>query len=141
MRSSIDFMLNDWLAVENLLERPRFADHSAETFSGVLDLCERMARETFAPINRLVDIEEPYVENGKVVLPSATHEALTAYAGSGMLAATPLDACDVRLPRDVGASSRLALPVLSRMARSTTSSLPVTRRKSMRRPSRSTRLT
>ncbi len=88
MRRSIDFMLDDWLRVGELLERPRFCEHSAGTFGSVLDMCERMAAAEFAPINRLVDVEEPRIVDGKIALPQATHAALAAYVGSGMLAAT-----------------------------------------------------
>ncbi|HSM22748.1 MAG TPA: acyl-CoA dehydrogenase, partial [Rubrivivax sp.] len=62
-----------------------------ETFTQVLDTCERIAREKYAPFNRLVDTEEPRVVSGpdgeRVVLPQATHDAWKAYADSGMLAA------------------------------------------------------
>ncbi len=88
MRASLDFLLYDWLRVDQLSARPRFADHSRETFAAVLDTCERIAREKFAPFNRLVDTEEPRFDGEKVILPRATHEAWAAYADSGMLAAT-----------------------------------------------------
>ena len=91
MRETVDFLLHDWLRVAELTARPRFADHSAETFAQVIDTCERIAREKYAPFNRLVDIEEPRVvsdaEGERVVLPQATHDAWAAYAESGMLAA------------------------------------------------------
>ena len=87
MRSTLDFFLNDWLGVSSLLQRPRFADHSAETFASVLDTCERIAREKFAPFNRLIDTQEPSFDGERVHLPKATHEAMAAYAESGMLAA------------------------------------------------------
>ena len=91
MRATIDFLLHDWLQVTGLAARPRFAEHSAETFAQVLDTCERIAREKYAPFNRLVDTEEPRVAAGadgeQVVLPQATHDAWQAYAASGMLAA------------------------------------------------------
>ena len=57
MRATVDFLLNDWLQVEQLTARARFADHSAETFAAVLDTCERIAAEKYAPFNRLVDVE------------------------------------------------------------------------------------
>ena len=88
MRKTLDFLLNDWLGVQQLLQRPRFAEHSAETFAGVLDTCERIAREKFAPFNRLVDTQEPHFDGQRVHLPQATHEACAAYAESGMLAAS-----------------------------------------------------
>ncbi|SFD54271.1 acyl-CoA dehydrogenase [Paracidovorax konjaci] len=87
LRSTLDFLLHDWLDASALTARERFADHSRETFDAVLDTCERIAREKYAPFNRLVDTEEPRVENGRVVLPRATHEARKAYAESGMLSA------------------------------------------------------
>jgi alkylation response protein AidB-like acyl-CoA dehydrogenase len=88
MRGTLDFFLNDWLRVSTLLDRPRFADHSAETFVSVLDTCERIAREKFAPFNRLSDTQEPHFDGERVHLPQATHDALAAYVGSGMLAAS-----------------------------------------------------
>jgi len=87
-RATLDFLLHDWLQVETLCERERFAEHSRATFDAVLDTCERLAREKFAPYNRLADTEEPRIEDGRVRLPQATHEALQAYARTGMLAAS-----------------------------------------------------
>ncbi len=87
MRSTLDFLLFDWLGVSSLLQRPRFAEHSAETFASVLDTCERIARDKFAPFNRLSDTQEPHFDGQRVHLPEATHAALAAYVESGMLAA------------------------------------------------------
>ncbi len=86
-RHTADFLLYDWLAVESLRARPRFADHSRETFDSVLDTCERIARDKFAPFNRVADTEEPWFDGEKVHLPEASHAAARAYAESGMLAA------------------------------------------------------
>jgi len=99
MRQTLDFLLNDWLAVADLTARPRFADHSAETFGQVLDTCEKIAREKFAPFNRLVDTEEPRFDGEKVILPAATQHAWDAYAQSGMLsAAQDYDIGGMQLP-------------------------------------------
>ena len=87
MRQTLDFLLFDWLRVESLTVRERFAEHSRETFSAVLDTCERIAADKFAPFNRLIDTEEPRFDGERVHLPRATHEATAAYAQSGMLAA------------------------------------------------------
>ncbi len=92
MRQTLNFLLNDWLTVSTLTQRPRFADHNAESFAAVLDTCERIAKEKFAPFNRVVDEQEPRSEiqpdgSLSVVLPQATHDARKAYAESGMLAA------------------------------------------------------
>ena len=87
LRTTIDFLLYDWLKVEQLHERARYAEHSRETFDAVLDTCERIAREKYAPFNRTVDTEEPRMVGDKVILPQATHDAHEAYAASGMLSA------------------------------------------------------
>ncbi|HSV34406.1 MAG TPA: acyl-CoA dehydrogenase [Ramlibacter sp.] len=87
LRPTLDFLLYEWLRAEELAGRERFADHSRETFDAVLDTCERIAREKYAPFNRLVDTEEPRFDGEKVILPKATHEANRAYAESGMLSA------------------------------------------------------
>ncbi|UUX97254.1 acyl-CoA dehydrogenase [Aquabacterium sp. J223] len=86
-RRHAEFVLHDWLQVERLAERPRFAEHSRETFSAVLDLAQRLARERFAPFNRLADTEEPTFDGERVHLPQPTVEAMRAYAASGLLAA------------------------------------------------------
>jgi alkylation response protein AidB-like acyl-CoA dehydrogenase len=87
LRPTVDFLLHDWLKVESLQSRERFTDHSRETFDAVLDTCERIAREKYAPFNRLVDTQEPHFDGEKVILPQATHDAYKAYAESGMLSA------------------------------------------------------
>jgi butyryl-CoA dehydrogenase len=86
-RQTLDFLLNDWLDVPSLQQRERFADHSAETFASVLDSCERLARDKFAPFNRQADTEEPRFDGERVHLPAASLAASRAYAESGMLAA------------------------------------------------------
>jgi alkylation response protein AidB-like acyl-CoA dehydrogenase len=86
-RATTEFFLYDWLGVESLTTRTRFGEHSRETFDSVLDLCERLAAEKFAPFNRLVDTEEPWFDGEKVHVPQAAVEAARAYADSGMLAA------------------------------------------------------
>ncbi len=106
LRSTLDFLLYDWLQAESLNQRPRFADHSRETFDAVFDTCERIAREKYAPFNRLVDTQEPHFDGEKVILPQATHDANKAYAESGMLsAAQDYDMGGMQLPYTVEAAA------------------------------------
>ena len=86
-RQTTDFLLYHWLQVESLQSRERFAEHNRETFDAVLDLCEKLAAEKFAPFNRIADTEEPWFDGEKVHLPESSHAAARAYAESGMLAA------------------------------------------------------
>jgi alkylation response protein AidB-like acyl-CoA dehydrogenase len=106
LRPTLDFLLYDWLTAESLNSRERFADHSRETFDAVLDTCERIAREKFAPFNRLVDTQEPSFDGEKVILPQATHDANRAYASSGMLsAAQDYDEGGMQLPYTIEAAA------------------------------------
>jgi alkylation response protein AidB-like acyl-CoA dehydrogenase len=99
LRATLDFLLHDWLRVQSLCERERFADHSRETFDQVLDTCERIARDQFEPYNRLADTQEPSFDGERVTLPASTHAAVAAYAASGMLsAAQDADMGGMQLP-------------------------------------------
>ena len=106
LRSTLDFLLYEWLDVSSLQQRERFSDHSRETFDAVLDTCERIAKEKYAPFNRLVDTEEPRFDGEKVILPQATHDAQKAYAESGMLsAAQDYDIGGMQLPYTLEAAA------------------------------------
>ncbi|MDB5930635.1 MAG: acyl-CoA dehydrogenase [Polaromonas sp.] len=106
LRSTLDFLLYQWLGAESLSQRERFADHSRETFDAVFDTCERIAREKYAPFNRLVDTQEPQFDGEKVILPQATHDAQKAYASSGMLsAAQDYEVGGMQLPYTVEAAA------------------------------------
>ncbi len=106
LRPTVDFLLHDWLQVESLQSRARFADHSRETFDAVLDTCERIAREKYAPFNRLVDTQEPQFDGEKVILPQASQDAYDAYAASGMLsAAQDYEIGGMQLPYTVEAAA------------------------------------
>jgi alkylation response protein AidB-like acyl-CoA dehydrogenase len=113
MRNTVDFLLRDWLKIESLTSRERFADHSSETFSAVLDTAETIANEKYAPFNRTVDNEEPHTETNadgtlRVILPRATHDAWRAYAQSGMLAAAQdYDLGGMQLPYVVEAAANM----------------------------------
>ena len=111
LRTTLDFFLYDWLNADSLSRRSRFSDHSRETFDAVLDTCERIAREKYAPFNRLVDTQEPRTEMGvdgalRVILPQVTHDARAAYAESGMLsAAQDFEQGGMQLPYTVEAAA------------------------------------
>ena len=106
LRSTLEFLVYDWLQAEDLTSRERYADHSRETFDAVMDTCERIAREKYAPFNRTVDTQEPTFDGEKVIQPACTGEARQAYADSGMLsAAQPYEQGGMQLPYVVEAAS------------------------------------
>ncbi len=72
----------------------------------MLETCERIAREKYAPFNRTVDTEEPRFDGEQVILPQATYEAQKAYAASGMLsAAQDYEMGGMQLPYTVEAAA------------------------------------
>ena len=87
MRQTLNFFLFDWLGIESVCTRQRFADHDRGSLESVLDTCERIAAEKFAPFNRRVDVEEPRMEGDRVILPDCAYDSARAYVESGMLAA------------------------------------------------------
>ncbi len=106
LRPTLDFLLYDWLDAESLNQRERFSDHSRETFDAVLDTCERIAREKYAPFNRTVDTQEPHFDGEKVILPQATHDAHKAFVDSGMMsAAQDYDIGGMQLPYTLSAAA------------------------------------
>ena len=114
LRSTLDFLLYNWLQAESLSARERFADHSRETFDAVLDTCKRIAREKYAPFNRTVDTQEPHFDGERVTLPQATKDAYDAYAASGMLsAAQDYDIGGMQLPYTVDAAANAFFAVAS----------------------------
>ncbi len=84
-RRDLDFLLYEWLDVEELTARPRFAEHSRETFDGVLDLCEQLAERYFAPHNKLSDAHEPQFDGTTVTVIPEVKQALEAFAKADLL--------------------------------------------------------
>ncbi len=87
-RRDLDFLLYDWLDVESLTVRTRFADHSRETFDAVLDLAAQIAEERFAPHNKRNDAEEPTFDGERVTLVPEAKKALDALADAGLVGTT-----------------------------------------------------
>lgn len=58
-----------------------------ETLQAVLEAAARLADEQFAPYAALADRQEPYVEQGRVVLPVELSNAMRSLADGGFLAA------------------------------------------------------
>ncbi|WP_374580792.1 acyl-CoA dehydrogenase [Pseudoduganella sp.] len=86
-RRDVEFMLYDWLDAEALSKRPRFADHSRETFSAAIDSAEQIATELFAPHNKLSDQQEPQFDGDKVSMIPDVRRALDAFSAAGFMAA------------------------------------------------------
>ena len=86
-RRDLEFLLYEWLDVEKLTERPRFAEHSRETFDAVLELFADIATRRYAPYNALGDTHEPYVgDDGTVILPDEITSGINEFLKAGLVA-------------------------------------------------------
>jgi alkylation response protein AidB-like acyl-CoA dehydrogenase len=83
----LEFLLHEWLRVERLCDRPRYADHSRETFDAALETSRRIATDHFEPINRLLDANEPTFDGERVHTPPELAAALKVFNEAGLLAA------------------------------------------------------
>ena len=84
-RRDLDFLLYEWLQVDELTKRDRFAEHSRETFDAVLDLCEQLATRYFAPHNKRSDATEPRFDGEKVTVIGEVKEALDAFTQADLI--------------------------------------------------------
>ncbi|MGY1772767.1 acyl-CoA dehydrogenase [Blastococcus sp. SYSU D00813] len=85
-RRDLQFLLHEWLEVESLVKRERYAEHSRETFDAVLELAEQIATEHFAPHNRTADENEPRFVDGRVEMIPEVKQALDVFAEAGLMA-------------------------------------------------------
>jgi len=86
-RRNLAFLLHEVLRVESLLELPRFATHSRESFDAAIELAHELALAHFLPHNRASDVREPHMEaDGSVAIIPEVKAALDAYAKAGFMA-------------------------------------------------------
>jgi alkylation response protein AidB-like acyl-CoA dehydrogenase len=101
-RRDLDFLLYEWLDVEALTERERFAEHSKETFDDFLDVSAQIAERDFAPHNRRNDLEEPTFDGQRVHVIPEVAAALKVFGASGLIsAAVGAEHGGLQLPRVV----------------------------------------
>ncbi|WP_431969804.1 acyl-CoA dehydrogenase [Nocardia sp. bgisy134] len=86
-RRDLDFLLYEWLRVEDLAAFPRFAEHSRETFDGFLDLCEDIATRHFAPHNKRNDSNEPTFDGERVTIIPEVKAAVEAFTKANLVGA------------------------------------------------------
>ena len=64
----MDFILYEWLDACQLTQRPRYAEHSRETFDAALTTARQVAEKYFANHNRKGDENEPAFDGKSVTL-------------------------------------------------------------------------
>jgi butyryl-CoA dehydrogenase len=101
-RRDLDFLLHEWLRVDELTSRPAYQAHDRSTVDAVLDLAEQVATQQFAPHNRRNDEEEPRLEGGRVHLHEEVGKALRAFSDAGFVGAgMPESVGGMQLPATV----------------------------------------
>lgn len=98
-RATLDFYLNVWLGLGEVVGRPAFADHSVESAGAMLDTADKLAQSHFLPHFKKADREEPVhgVDGAQVIPEIAT--AIKAYADAGFAAAPfPVDIGGLGVP-------------------------------------------
>ena len=87
----LDFLLYEWLNVESLTARTRYADHSRETFDAAIETSRQIATDLFAPHNRKSDANEPLLvtdaRGERVQLIPEIKTAVDAFCAAGLIAA------------------------------------------------------
>ena len=107
---TLDFLLHEWLELDTLLERPRYADHDRAGIEDLLRATAAIAAERFEPANRVIDDQEPRHEDGRVILPEQTQAAWDAYVEFGFLAAAhDTEDGGLQLPRTADFAAKVVL--------------------------------
>ena len=87
-RRDLDFLLFEWLGVDELTKRERFAEHSRDTFEDILDLAELIATNDFAPHNKKNDSNEPTFDGTTVTTNPEVAAAVKKFSEAGFIGST-----------------------------------------------------
>ena len=86
-RRDLDFLLYEWLDIETLTSRERFAAHSRETFDPILDLSEQLAERYFANHLKTTDAKVPTFDGSSVHVAPEVKTALNVFSATGLIGA------------------------------------------------------
>lgn len=98
-RQDVEFLLFDWLNVDELTQRPRFAGQERFDYTSVLDVYESLATDLFATHNKKNDTHEPEFDGERVSVNPEVGVALKAFADAGLVATSfPVEWGGMSLP-------------------------------------------
>ena len=101
-RQDVEFLLFDWLKVDELSQRPRFAGQERFEYTSVLDVYESLATDLFATHNKKNDVNEPVFDGERVTISPEVGVALKAFADAGLIAtAFPVEWNGMSLPSSI----------------------------------------
>lgn len=105
-RQNIDFLLNEVLDVNSLVQHEYFNAHSAETFAMTLDMAADISDRILLPNFVDSDRKQPELENGQVKVHKGVHQFVKAYSEAGLLASPfPFEYDGQQLPKTVFAAT------------------------------------
>ncbi|WP_226647914.1 acyl-CoA dehydrogenase [Microbulbifer variabilis] len=81
-----EFYLYEFLNTEELLQRPRYKEHSREIFDATLKTARIIAEKFFANHNAKGDANEPSFDGEKIQMVAETKQSWDAFAEAGFLA-------------------------------------------------------
>lgn len=101
-RQDVEFLLFDWLKVDELSQRPRFAGQERFEYASVLDVYESLATDLFATHNKKNDVNEPVFDGERVTINPEVGVALKAFADAGLIATSfPVEWNGMSLPSSI----------------------------------------
>ena len=101
-RQDVEFLLFDWLKVDELSQRPRFAGQERFEYTSVLDVYESLATDLFATHNKKNDVNEPVFDGERVTINPEVGVALKAFADAGLIATSfPVEWNGMSLPSSI----------------------------------------
>jgi alkylation response protein AidB-like acyl-CoA dehydrogenase len=84
----LEFMLYELFDAEGMTQRPRYADHSRETFTAAMNTSQTVAEKYLLPIRSLLDNSQPTFDGEKVHQPAELKTAIDAVIESGLASTT-----------------------------------------------------
>jgi alkylation response protein AidB-like acyl-CoA dehydrogenase len=86
-RPMLDFLLHDWLKLDDVLAREAYAEHSRASVAAMLDTAAKLAESHFLPSYKKADREEPWQDGADAHVIPEVRTAIAAYAAAGFAAA------------------------------------------------------
>ena len=86
-RADLNFILFDWLKVDQLNQHNRFSGQSRFEYESVIDIYEKISTELFANHNKKNDTNEPFFDGKDVHVNPEVKDALKAFADAGLVSA------------------------------------------------------
>ncbi len=84
----LEFMLYELFDAEGLVSRPRYEDHSRETYNAAIATAKTVAEKHFLPFRQKADVVQPEFVDGKVQLIDEIKQANDAFMDAGLHAAS-----------------------------------------------------